>query len=140
MPIHIPMRILAVVLVLGFSVFGALRPIASVARADDAQRAKELYEEGTRYFDLGQFDKAIDAWQAGYREKADPRFLYNSAQAYRLAGDTNKAIFFYKGYLRNAPKASNRAEVEQKVQALQKQAAEEPNKTGGHPTVPTVPT
>src|SRR6266700_4267973 len=134
MPIHIPMRILAVVLVLGFSVFGVWAPIGSVAHADDAQRAKELFEEGTRYFDLGQFDKAIDAWQAGYREKSDPRFLYNIAQAYRLAGDTNKAIFFYKGYLRNAPKASNRPEVEQKIQALQKQAAEEPNKTGGHAT------
>ena len=112
------MRILAVVVVLGLT--GAY---AQVARADDPQRAKELFEEGTRYFDLGQFDKAIDAWQAGYRQKADSRFLYNIAQAYRLAGDASKAIFFYKGYLRNSPKASNRADVELKIQALQKQVA-----------------
>src|SRR5438045_4187271 len=136
MSIDIPMRILTVVLVLGFSMLGSAGPFPSVAHADDAQRAKELFEEGTRYFDLGQFDKAIDAWQAGYREKADPRFLYNIAQAYRLAGDASKAIFFYKGYLRNAPKASNRAEVEQKIQALQKQAAEDPNKTSGRATAP----
>jgi hypothetical protein len=124
------MRILAVVVVLGL-VVGSF---AEVARADDAQRAKELYEEGTRYFDLGQFDKAIDAWQAGYRQKADSRFLYNIAQAYRLAGDANKAIFFYKGYLRNSPKASNRAEVEQKIQTLQKQAGDESAKPGPRPT------
>jgi hypothetical protein len=129
------MRIFAVVVVLSF-----FAPLGSVSHADDASRAKELFEEGTRYFDLGQFDKAIDAWQAGYREKADSRFLYNLAQAYRLAGDTNKAIFFYKGYLRNSPKASNRAEVEQKIQALQKQAIDEPGKPAGHAaTSPTAP-
>ena len=126
------MRILAVVVVLGLS--GAY---AEVAHADDAQRAKELFEEGTRYFDLGQFDKAIDAWQAGYRQKADSRFLYNIAQAYRLAGDAGKAIFFYKGYLRNSPKASNRAEVEQKIQALQKQLPDESAKAAVRPPVVT---
>ncbi len=103
------------------SVLGGVGPFASSARADDPQRAKELYQEGTRFFDLGQFDKAIDAFQSGYREKPDPIFLYNIAQAYRLAGDANKAMFFYKGYLRNSPKAHNRADVEQKIQALQKQ-------------------
>jgi hypothetical protein len=128
MPLDTRMRILALVVVLvsfaGFS-GGVFGPLAGVAHADDAQRAKELYEAGTRYFDLGQFDKAIDAWQAGYREKSDSRFLYNIAQAYRLAGDLNKAIFFYKGYLRNSPKASNRPEVELKIQALQKQLGEQ---------------
>jgi hypothetical protein len=128
------MRIFAVVAVLALS-----SSFAEVARADDAQRAKELYEEGTRYFDLGQFDKAIDAWQAGYRQKADSRFLYNIAQAYRLAGDAGKAIFFYKGYLRNSPRASNRPEVEQKIQALQKQSADEPARSGARPPAATPP-
>ena len=39
-------------------------------------------------------------------------------------GDAEKAIFFYKRYLINAPKAKNRAEVEQKIDALQKQIDE----------------
>lgn len=120
------------------SVLGGVGPFASSARADDPQRAKELYQEGTRFFDLGQFEKAIDAFQAGYREKPDPIFLYNIAQAYRLAGDANKAIFFYKGYLRNSPKAHNRADVEQKLQALQKQAGEQGQ--AQHPTSPPTPT
>ncbi|HET6151046.1 MAG TPA: tetratricopeptide repeat protein [Polyangia bacterium] len=126
------MRPLAFVVVLGL--FGAQ---AQVARADDPQRAKELFEQGTRYFDLGQFDKAIDAWQAGYRQKADSRFLYNIAQAYRLAGDANKAIFFYKGYLRNSPRASNRSDVELKIQALQKQPLGEPAQPAAPPPAGT---
>jgi hypothetical protein len=91
------------------------------ARADDAQQARDLFTQGNTFFDLGQFDKAIDAWQKGYQLKNDPGFLYNIAQAYRMTDDAPKAIFFYKRYLSNSPKAHNRAEVEQKIDALQKQ-------------------
>jgi hypothetical protein len=110
-------RFVALTILISFIGLGGGRP----ALADNPQRAKELFQEGTTHFDLGQFDKAIEAWQAGYKEKPDPGFLYNIAQAYRLAGDLNKAIFFYKGYLRNSPKAPNRADVEQRIAALQKQ-------------------
>jgi len=98
---------------------------ATTARADDAQKARELFTQGNTYFDLGQFDKAIDAWQSGYQLKNDPGFLYNIAQAYRMTGDAQKAIFFYKRYLSNSPKAHNRSEVEQKIEALQKQVSQQ---------------
>lgn len=107
---------------------------ARPAAADDPKRAKELFQEGTTFFDVGQFDKAIEAWQAGYKAKPDPGFLYNIAQAYRISGDPQKAIFFYRGYLRNSPNAENRVEVEQKIVTLQKQLAElERNKPGAPP-------
>src|SRR5260370_1059621 len=99
--------------------------VGGVARADDAQRARELFKEGTTFFDVGQFDKVIEAWQRGYKEKPDPGFLYNIGQAYRLSGDPHKAIFFYRGFLRNSPKAPNRADIEQKIAALQKQIADQ---------------
>ena len=100
---------------------------AAPAQAQDAEKARQLFQQGSKYYDLGQFDKAIEAWQQGYDQKPDPGFLYNIAQAYRQKQDATKAIFFYKGYLRNSPKAHNRAEVEQKIAALQKQAGD----TGG---------
>lgn len=111
--------ILAAVAAVLFLVLGA-----SPARADDADTARELFTQGNTFFDLGQFDKAIDAWQRGYQLKNDPGFLYNIGQAYRTMGDPDKAIFFYKRYLINAPKAKNRADVEQKIEALQKQIDE----------------
>jgi hypothetical protein len=128
-----------VAVALGGAVLAGVGPLATPAHADDPQRAKELFQEGTRYFDLGQFDKAIDAFQSGYREKPDPIFLFNIAQAYRLSGDASKALFFYKGYLRNSPKAHNRADVEQKIQALQKQLGEGQGQAP-HPTSPPTPT
>jgi hypothetical protein len=115
--------------------------LPSVARAqthaDDTTRAKELFQQGTTLFDLGEFDKAIDAWQQGYKEKPDPGFLYNIGQAYRLKGDSQKAIFFYRGYLRNSPKAANRADIEAKIAALQKSAGEP--KPATPPAPPSVP-
>lgn len=91
----------------------------STVWAADAARAKELYKQGSTYFTLGKFDKAITAWEAGYEARPDPQFLYNIGQAHRLAGNAAKAIFFYKGFLREAPDAPNRADVEQKIAKLQ---------------------
>ena len=112
---------------------------ATPARADDAQKARDLFTQGNTYFDLGQFDKAIDAWQNGYQLKNDPGFLYNIAQAYRTMGDAQKAIFFYKRYLSNSPKARNRAEVEQKIEALQKQLSVQEQAKGLPPPGPFGP-
>jgi hypothetical protein len=119
--------------------FALLALGASTARADDAQKARELFTQGNTFFDLGQFDKAIDAWQQGYQLKNDPGFLYNIAQAYRTQGDAQKAIFFYKRYLSNAPKAHNRAEVEQKIEALQKQLSMQEQVKGLPPPGPFGP-
>jgi len=94
---------------------------AAPAQAQDAEKARLLFQQGSKYYDLGQFDKAIEAWQQGYDQKPDPGFLYNIAQAHRQKQDAAKAIFFYKGYLRNSPKAHNRVEVEKKIAELQKQ-------------------
>ncbi|HSY40433.1 MAG TPA: tetratricopeptide repeat protein [Polyangia bacterium] len=112
---------------------------ATTARADDAQKARDLFTQGNTYFDLGQFDKAIDAWQNGYQLKNDPGFLYNIAQAYRTMGDAQKAIFFYKRYLSNSPKARNRSEVEQKIEALQKQLSQQEQAKGLPPPGPFGP-
>jgi hypothetical protein len=113
------LAVLPAVAVVFFLVVGA-----GAARADDAAKARELFTQGNTFFDLGQFDKAIAAWQQGYQLKNDPGFLYNIGQAYRTMGDAEKAIFFYKRYLINAPKAKNKAEVEQKIEILQKQLEE----------------
>src|SRR6185312_11409173 len=110
--------------------------LPAVAMADlptgaEANRlAKEAFAQGSRAFDLGEWDKAIEAWQKGYEYKPDPVFLYNIAQAERLTERYDKAIFFYRSYLRNAPRAPNRGEVEERIAQIellmkQKQMAKE---------------
>jgi hypothetical protein len=129
--------------VLSFVLVVALAALSAGARAaadDNTLRAKELFQQGTTLFNLGEFDKAIEAWQEGYKAKPDPGFLYNIGQAYRLKGDSQKAIFFYRGYLRNSPNAKNRAEIEAKIAALQKEASEAKPPTPAPSTPPPVTT
>lgn len=95
--------------------------VAAVTVAAEPARAKKLFDEGLAYFNLGKYDKAVAAWEEGYREKPDPQFLYNIGQAHRLAGDEGKAVFFYRNYLRESPNAKNRPEVERKIATLEQQ-------------------
>jgi Tetratricopeptide repeat len=98
----------------------AARVSAAPPTTEASKQAREAFAEGTSFFNLGQWDQAIAAWQKGYQFKPDPIFLYNIAQAYRLAENHEKAVFFYKSYVRNAPKAANRTEVEGRIEQLEK--------------------
>jgi iron complex outermembrane receptor protein len=92
----------------------------SFARADERSQAKEHYINGTKAFDLGAYDDAINEYSAAYRLNAQPELLYNIAQAHRLAGHTTEAVRFYRMFLVRSPNAANRGEVEQKIAELQK--------------------
>jgi tetratricopeptide (TPR) repeat protein len=105
------------------------------ARADEPRvsEAQHRFEAGMANFHLEAYDKAIEEWEAGYRIKPAPQFLYNIAQAYRLSKRPDKALSFYQKYLKLDPDATNRAEIERHIAALtkivesQKQAAEQPS-------------
>jgi tetratricopeptide (TPR) repeat protein len=105
------------------------------ARADDDRRteAQRHFEGGMAHFHLEEYDKAIEAWEEGYRIKPAPQFLYNIAQAYRLSRRPEKALTFYQKYLRLEPKARNRAECERHIALLtpiveqQRRASEQPS-------------
>lgn len=63
----------------------------------------EWYKEGETQFNLGNFDKAIDAFKQGFsQETSDSKkaaYLYNIAQSYRQGGDCKNALFFYKRFI-----------------------------------------
>ena len=92
---------------------------ATVHAADTDAESKRLYKEGTKRYNLGEFEEAIKAYKSGYDAKADPVFLFNIAQAYRLWNKPDKAAFFYKSFLRNLPEAPNRSEVERRIAEMQ---------------------
>jgi hypothetical protein len=90
------------------------------AHADDRALAKEHYIKGTKAYDLGLYDEAVKEYMEAYRIKDDPAILYNLGQAHRLAGHAADAVRFYKMYLTKVPKASNREEVQLKIDELGK--------------------
>jgi hypothetical protein len=82
------------------------------------------FEAGTNAFRLGEFKNAVEEYKAAYKLKADPVFLYNIAQAYRLANDFDQALFFYRSYLHSQASAPNRPEVEERIHVLEEQLAQ----------------
>jgi tetratricopeptide (TPR) repeat protein len=94
-------------------------PSPAIAAENKENESKRWYQEGTKRYNLGDFEEAIDAYKKGYDAKADPVFLFNIAQSYRLWGKPERAIFFYKSFLRNMPDAPNRAEVERRIDEMQ---------------------
>jgi hypothetical protein len=63
------------------------------------------------------------------------------AQAYRRGGNARRAIDLYKNYLIKVPKSPQRAEVEERIQNLQRQLDDEEReakRTAPPPLVPTV--
>ena len=69
----------------------------------EPQSAGEWYKEGETQYNLGDFDKAAEAFKKGYAletvETKKPAYLYNIAQAYRQANKCKDSVFFYKRFL-----------------------------------------
>src|SRR6516165_9169885 len=86
---------------------------------DKKARAKALYEKGLSHYNLGEFNEAVNAFREAYAIEAAPGLLFNMAQSFRLKKDYEQAIYFYQTYLRLKPDASNRADVEARLQEMQ---------------------
>jgi tetratricopeptide (TPR) repeat protein len=99
---------------------------------DPAARAKELYSEGKRYYDVADYDHAIDAWKQAYVTSSAPMLLYNIGQAYRLKGDCASAMRFYATYEREAGADLDKASLDEA------RARCNPQPTGANPP-PTFP-
>ncbi len=81
---------------------GAAMLWSTLATAEP-KTADEWYKEGENQYNLGDFDKAAEAFKQGFAlettDSKKPAFLYNVAQAYRQANKCKDAVFFYKRFL-----------------------------------------
>jgi len=95
---------------------------AALARPIDPKlsETKERYDRGLAHFNLQEYKLAIVEFEAAYRLKPDPVFLFNLAQSHRLDQNHERALYFYGAYLRASPNAPNAKEVERRIATLQK--------------------
>ncbi len=124
-------------------------PLVSVARAQEVprsqlseaqkQKTKEHYEKATRLYNVGKYQDAIAEYEAAYLVSADPVMLFNIAQCHRLNNQPDEAVRFYKNYLRNAPGAPNRDDVERKIVEMER-LSEERRRANVPTTQPPSPT
>jgi hypothetical protein len=77
--------------------------LVSALAGADPKNAEEWFKEGETQYDLGNFDKAAEAFKQAFsletNESKRPAYLYNVAQAYRQGGKCRDAAFFYKRFL-----------------------------------------
>ena len=83
----------------------------------DTSKVEKLFDEGTKHYDLGQYDAAIVAFKQAYALMPDPSFLYNIGQSYRQKNSCRDATAAYQSYLRDAPD-EDRQKVEQFIRDL----------------------
>jgi tetratricopeptide (TPR) repeat protein len=94
-------------------------PVESKPRSEAAAKSKEHFTQGTRHYELGHYQEALTEYEAAYMEVPDPAFLFNIGQCHRKMGHDKEAISFYKSYLRNAPNAPNRADVQKRINEME---------------------
>jgi tetratricopeptide (TPR) repeat protein len=106
---------------------------------EQVAEAKRLFEEGTSAYNLAEYDKAVEKYKAAYRIVPNPYFIYNIAQAYRLAKDFDKSLQFYDSFLTQLPNTPNRAEVEGFMNDLKQQIAARDKAAQTNPKGPVNP-
>jgi hypothetical protein len=108
----------------------------TTARADSRDDAKAHYRKGLVHFNLNEWKEAAVEFKEAYRLQQDASFLYNLGQCYRKMGDSGEALSFYKKYLRAAPDAKNRKEVERRIEELELAIAAKTKAIEAPPTEP----
>jgi tetratricopeptide (TPR) repeat protein len=89
----------------------------------DTKGSRASYEIGVKHYDLAEYDNALISFKNAYRAKSDPAFLFNIAQCLRKMGRLDESSTFYRNYLRRAPEAANRYEVERRLRDIEIQLA-----------------
>jgi hypothetical protein len=96
----------------------ALVMLAASARGAPSAEEQRLYAEGLAAWNAGDARAAERAWSDGYKVARDPAFLVRMAEAEEKAGATAEARETYRRYLREAPDASDRADIEARLARL----------------------
>jgi hypothetical protein len=105
-------------------VFAGVVLLTSVASAappgiDERAEARRHFESATRSYDSGRFEEAAAEFQTVFDLMGDPALLFDIAQSYRYAQKYEKALLFYRSYMRRAQSSMRAPEVEQRIAELQ---------------------
>jgi tetratricopeptide (TPR) repeat protein len=109
------------------------------ARADNVEEARAYVNKATAAYALNHYAVAAENFEKAFELKPDPALLYNAAQAYRLAGNKERALELYESYVRvYTGKKEMRPDIEGHIRQL-KEAIERDKAAATSPPITTVP-
>jgi len=105
-------------------VLASLAP--TVVRAqEDVDNARRHYEAGRSYYEQLRYDDAAREFEEAYRLSGRPHLLKNVAVSHQHAENWDAAVEAFERYLREAPDAEDRAEIEGRTERLRELAADD---------------
>jgi tetratricopeptide (TPR) repeat protein len=126
----------------------ALAAVATTARAvptpEERQVARAHYEKAVNHFNANEYAAAAEEFLLVYKTAPQPALLFNAAQAFRLGNEPARALESYQAFLKAAPDARQRPDVERRIRDLQAQVATGPARPAAAPpdmavAMPTTP-
>jgi hypothetical protein len=104
---------------------------------DEIEAAKKAFADGDALYRAGKFEDAILKLRESYRLSKNPVLLYNIGYIEEQAGHEDRALFYYKKFLTDAPAGAPRLnEAMDRVAALEKEGV----KASADPDAPVSPT
>jgi len=88
------------------------------AAAVDREKARAHYDQGEKYYSLGEFENALAEYKKVLEFVDSAEMYYNIGQCYRMLKEHEKALFFYRRYLSHVPNAPNREVVEKHIATM----------------------
>jgi tetratricopeptide (TPR) repeat protein len=89
-------------------------------------QAKQHFETGRNAYNAGDYVTAIREFKAAEALRPSPILDYNIGLANEKLGKRRVAVKYYRRYVELQPNASNKAEVEGKIAALEAEIAQQP--------------
>jgi tetratricopeptide (TPR) repeat protein len=114
---------MAALIALSLGVLLPATPVTAAPSPEEKTKAREHYQKGLTHYDIKEYSDALTEFKNAYRVVQDPAFLFNIAQCYRKLGQDVEALDYYRNYLRRFPTAPNRAEVDRRIQEIERELA-----------------
>jgi tetratricopeptide (TPR) repeat protein len=97
----------------------------------DSEVARNHYNNGSSYYDSGDYVAALKEFEAGRALAPKPAFDFNIARCHDRLGHWAEAASEYEHYLAADPDAPDSAELRVRIDLLKRRAAEEPSASTG---------
>lgn len=91
---------------------------AIAATPAEAEKAQAIYAEGVAAFKGGDYQTALDRFEAAHALDPSPILLYNMARANEELGRPAASVARYEAYLEASPDARDRADVERRIRIM----------------------